>query len=159
MRLYNIYLSHKCFTIHVPVVQNDSDRQLKFYVMDHNIPDNTEVRLYVKKPSGHEVWNTYKTKDNGVIIDLSSQTISEPGMSIPAQLTFITDGINGISTFTFYLDIDERVSSSSGVESGDEYTLFDQYVHEFRTNINLCQTDISEIKKGIFELAEASELN
>lgn len=147
MKTYEIELHKKRPAVVIPVVQYDTDRTIRFEVTDDDIADGTEVRLYVRKPSGKEVYNKYTSSQNGVTVTMTSQTLAESGEHVPAQLQFKKSSSQTVSTFLFYLNIEQSLVSDMAIESKDELNVFDSYLQEARQRLNDCAAQLADMKK------------
>lgn len=130
MKIYSIELYSKRGDLTIPAVQFDTDRTVRFEVVDEQFQDGAEVKLYVKKPSGEETYTDYEVLDNGVEVKFTQQTLSETGKRIPAQLQFNRAAKKTITTYEFYLDVSRNLASGNAVESKSEYQTLDKYIEQ-----------------------------
>lgn len=143
-------MNHNIFT-EVSVIQGDTDRELHFLIDDYEIPTDSEVRIYIKKPSGLEVYKQCEIVDGEVVIKPSYQMFLETGRNI-GQLQFVRNQLI-ISSFTFFVNVNESVVLSSNITSSNEYSILDHLIFDARAQIasmqNLYTTvDNSETVRG-----------
>lgn len=112
------------------VVQYDSGRLLNIYIDDFVVPQNSEVRIYVKKPSGHEIYNPCTYTDNLVITPGTLQMFAEVGVSHGA-IQIITNGTY-LTSFPFDIKVEPNPTATTQIESSDEYTILNDLITEAR---------------------------
>ena len=112
------------------VVQYDSGRLLNLYIDDFMVPQNSEVRIYVKKPSGHEIYNPCTYTDNLVVTPGTLQMFAEVGTS-SALIQIITNGTY-LTSFPFNITVTPNATATTHIESSDEYTILNDLITEAR---------------------------
>ena len=125
-------MNHNIFT-EVNVVQGDTDRELRFIFDDYEIPTDSEARIYIKKPSGLEVYKQCEIADGEVVVKPSYQMFIETGRNI-GQLQFIRNKLV-ISSFTFFVNVNDSIILSSNITSSNEYSILDSLIDDARTQM------------------------
>lgn len=110
----------------ITVVQYDSSRTLHCYIQDFPVPLNSTVTIYVKKPSGHEVYNPCTYQDNLVITPGTLQMFAEVGTS-EACIQIITDG-KYLTSFPFQIIVTENLTANTTIASTDEYNIAQEVI-------------------------------
>ena len=110
------------------VVQYDSGRLLHLYIDDFAIPANSEVRIYVKKPSGHEIYNSCTYEDNLVITPGTLQMFAEVGVS-HGLIQIITNGTY-LTSFQFDIIVNPNPTETVHIDSSDEYTVLTDLIEQ-----------------------------
>lgn len=116
-------------TITVP--QYDSGRTLNIYLQNYSIPSNSEVYIYVKKPSGHEIFYTCEYEDNLIVVEGTLQMFAEVGAS-DANIQIITGG-KYITSFPFIIVVTKNAVADMDFESTDDYTAFVESISAAQT--------------------------
>lgn len=111
------------------VVQYDTAREIHFYFDDdYTIPPDSEIRIYIRKPSGLEIYNYCLLIDNEIIMYPTTQMFAEHGNST-GQIQIIKD--NKILTcFMFNIYVEESCENS--ILSTNEFTILDTLITEAR---------------------------
>lgn len=117
----------------VDVVQGDTNRELHFIFDDYLVPRNAELRVYIKKPSGKEIYNYASLVDDEVVVHTTYQMAIESGENW-GQLQIITDGLH-VTSFPFIMNVEENLVHSSSITSSDDFFILDQLIDEARTRI------------------------
>lgn len=139
-----IRLHHNILTS-VNAIQGDTGRMWNFMIDDYEIPINAEVRMYVVKPSGKEVYNTAIVKNQIISFQPTEQTLAEIGQSI-GQIQIVSNE-QSVTTFPFFLNVDKNYRMSSNLISANEFTVMDNLIEEARKAL-------AEIKAGILAITE-----
>lgn len=106
--------------VRVPYVQNSNMIGLKFELEDFTIPSGSTARVYVKKPSGAEVYNSATISSNTISFTPTTQMVAEVGEQ-PLQIQVTSSSGTVLVTFPIILDVEKNYISSSAVQSTNEY--------------------------------------
>lgn len=136
------------------VVQYDSGRLLHMYIDDFVVPQNSEIRIFVKKPSGHEVYNPCTYTENLVITPGTLQMFAEVGTS-HACIQIITNGTY-LTSFPLDIIVKPNPTATSTIESSDEYTILNDLITECRLMIEAEAKRVEAEKKRV--AAEAARV-
>lgn len=128
-----IRLHHNILTS-VNAIQGDTGRMWHFIIDDYEIPLDAEVRMYVKKPSGKEIYNSGIVKEQVLSFQPTMQTLAEIGQSI-GQIQIISNR-QSVSTFPFFLNVEKNYILSSEITSKDEFLILDGLIDEARNVIS-----------------------
>ena len=66
----------------VNVVQGDTGRELYFVIDDYDIPSDSEFRIYIRKPSGKEIYNYCYYANGEIVVQLTTQMVAEIGQNV-----------------------------------------------------------------------------
>lgn len=111
----------------IPVVQGDTGRSILFEIADFVIPAQAIATYFIKKPSGHAVYNSATIDRNTVLANLTAQSIAEVGEN-PGQVRIIKND-EVVTSFDFILDV-EPFRGIDAIESTTEMNIFDQAVQQ-----------------------------
>lgn len=129
----------------VEIVQGDTARELHFFFEDYIVPTDAECRIYLRKPSGLEVYKQCTLEDNEIIVPLTSQMSAEDGIT-QGQLQIIKSKSDSedkaiLSTFPFTLLVAENMTTN--IISSNEFEILDGLIDEARILILQMETLIS----------------
>ena len=133
----DIFVKDKGLKTVIHYQQGTNALPLVFYYRDFDIPDSAESRIYARKPSGAEIYNTGTVSENTVTIPVTTQMTAEYG-TVPAQLQIIKD-TQILNSYLIFLEIDRSIISDSAIESKDELTVLDELINEARNTISAVQ--------------------
>lgn len=127
-----IRLHHDVLTS-VNAVQGDTGRMWNFKVDDYEIPKDAEIRMYIRKPSGKEIYNPGILNDDVISFQPTLQTLAETGQSI-GQIQILSNGLS-VTTFPFFLNVTENYRLSSSITSKDEFLILDELIEDARVTL------------------------
>ena len=95
------------------------------------------ARIYVKKPSGLEVYNSCTINGNTLGIELTTQMTAEVGRA-ECQIE-VSVGGKVANSFIFYLDVYPTIIDGSAIESTSEYTALQELINDATDAIEDCE--------------------
>lgn len=137
----DIYVKGNGNPVVIRYVQLTNAIPLVFHVRDYTVPSGVEARIYVKKPSGKEVYNTASISGNMVTVNPTTQMFAETGEQ-PGQVQIIS-GSKTLVTFQIIFDVERNIISESAIESTNEYTIIDQLIIDARTAVSAANSAAS----------------
>ena len=136
-----LFLERKDIPVKIDVVRNTNAIPISFHIADYQIPEGTEARIYLHKPSGAEVYNSAAIEENAVIVQPTMQMYAEEGEAI-GQLQIIKD-ITVAASFAIVFCIHKNIISDSAIESKDEFGILDTLINQAREEIKNAQNATS----------------
>lgn len=127
----HIYLGHK-MSYSIDVIQYDTAREIHFYLDDYIAPPDSEIRVYIKKPSGKEIYNHCLLADNEIIMYPTTQMFAECGTNI-GQIQIVKDN-KVVTSFLFEIHVYEGCAENA-IPSTNEFTILDALIIEARNII------------------------
>lgn len=128
-----LFLERKDIPVKIDVVQDTNAIPISFHIADYQIPEGTEARIYLRKPSGAEVYNSAAIEENAVIVQPTTQMYAEDGEAI-GQLQTIKDTTVAAS-FAIVFCVHKNIISDSAIESKDEFGILDTLINQAREEI------------------------
>lgn len=148
-RLYKdhlrVYLNHSTFCS-INAIQCDTSREFHVTIDKYTIPSDAVIRIYVKKPSGKEVYDKCFVENNVIIVQPSLQMLAELGEN-KAQIQ-ITRDKSVVTSFVFIINVHENITLDSAIESSNEYLILDELIIEARNSISSINTKMNEIEES-----------
>lgn len=140
-----IYLKNKDVRTRIEYVQGTNTIPIVLSAVDWEIPEGSEARIYVKKPSGKEVYNSATVSGNDITIQPTTQMFAEFGRQL-GQVQ-IVNGDDIAATFLLEFDIEKNLAfESTAVESSDEYGILDELIKQAQTAITNTQAATAQAK-------------
>lgn len=150
-----IQIKNKDVRTRIEYVQGTNSISIILQVVDWEIPEGSEARIYVKKPSGKEVYNSAEVSGNEITIQPTTQMFAESGRQL-GQVQ-IENGDDIAATFLLEFDIEKNLAfESTAVESSDEYGILDELITEAQTAISNAQTATSSANNAASSADEAA---
>lgn len=105
----------------IDVVQYNNLLPICFCAVDYEIPQEAIARIFVKKPSGHTVYNDCEISGDIIKVTPTTQMFAEVGVN-DAQIQIIV-GEKCHATFPFTFIVSENLSAENAEKSTDESLL------------------------------------
>ena len=139
-----LWVTQKRMLLPVPYVQGTNAVTLEFSFMDYTIPSGATARIYVKKPSRKEVYNTATVKNNVVTVKPTTQMFAETG-EYPGQIQIVKSS-SILATFLIPFRVERNIVSESAVQSANEYGILDGLIEDARTTISNMEGLIDQVE-------------
>lgn len=136
-----LFLERKDIPVKIDVVRNTNAIPISFHISDYQIPEGAEARIYLRKPSGAEVYNSAAIEENAVIVQPTTQMYAEDGEAI-GQLQIIKDTTVATS-FAIVFCVHKNIISDSAIVSKDEFGILDTLINQAREEIANAQNATS----------------
>ena len=107
----DIFIKDRWLPVQIDYVQGTNAVPLKFQFRDYAIPSGAAARIYVKKPSGKEVYNSASLSGNTVTVQPTTQMFAEAGEQ-EGQLQ-LTSGQKILVTFPILFRVERNLISES----------------------------------------------
>ena len=121
----DIYVLKKEIQEPLEMTQGTDGIPVIFRFADYTIPEGTEARVFVRKPSGKEQQDSGEVIKNDIKISITSQMTAEVGYSdLQVQLK---NGDKDIYTFIYRLDVKRSLMK---IDSNSGSTIIDKYLNE-----------------------------
>lgn len=133
-----IRLNHDIMST-ITAVQGDTGREFYFVFDDFDIADDyDELRVYVQKPSGKEIYHYCYLANGEVVVQPTMQMLAEVGQN-KGQIQIIKNHV-AITSYPFYLEVERNLIYSIPITSMDEYLILDDLINTCRIEIHEIQT-------------------
>lgn len=138
------------------VVQNDSGRNVNVNIVDFKIPAEAAARIWVIKPDGKVVWNNCDIiTDQIVKVKLTNQMLAVVGLSKAKIEIYTEDEV--LSTFNFYLQVEEDISDPNGTESKNESTALEEIANKIKDYEITVEKGLTSIENKIAEVVDTAD--
>ncbi len=138
------------------VVQNDSGRNVNVNIVDYKIPAEADARIWVIKPDGKVVWNNCDIiTDQIVKVKLTNQMLAVVGLSKAKIEIYTEDEV--LSTFNFYLQVEEDISDPNGTESKNESTALEEIANKIKDYEITVEKGLTSIENKIAEVVDTAD--
>lgn len=153
----NVYVLRRELPNPIHYVRSTNAISLIFHFRDIEIPSGATAQIYVRKPSGKEVYNTAVISGSDVAVDVTTQMFIEAGKNI-LQVQ-INQGEENLITFEQPIIVHENYTEGDAEQSENESTLLQQYVDEVAQVAedakNEVQNEVANGKNDLDDYVEA----
>lgn len=139
-----IYIKQKRLILPIPYVQGTNAVFLRFFLADYTASSGAEARIYIKKPSGKEIYNQAILLDKVIAVTPTTQMFAEAG-EYPGQIQ-IVKGDSILVSFTIPFQVERNLISESAVESTNEYGILDGLIQDARSAIKDMEDLIDQVE-------------
>lgn len=129
----------------VNVVQGDTARELYFVIDDYDVPEGAEYRIYIRKPSGKEIYNYCYFANGEIVVQLTTQMCAEIGTNI-GQIQIISNHVV-LTSFNFNMNVEENMILTSDIDSKDEFGILDELINNARISIKELNDLVDQVEK------------
>ena len=154
MIIIPIQITNKSITPVINYVQGTNSVPLEFELTDYQIPTESEARIFIKKPSGLEVYNSASITGNRVIVKPTTQMFAESGKQF-GQIQ-ISKGTDILVSFLLDFRIEKNIISETAVESKDEYGILDGLINNARDAVTSAKNAASSANNAASSANEAA---
>lgn len=154
MIIIPIQITNKSITPVINYVQGTNSVPLEFELTDYQIPTESEARIFIKKPSGLEVYNSASITGNRVIVKPTTQMFAESGKQF-GQIQ-ISKGTDILVSFLLDFRIEKNIISETAVESKDEYGILDGLINNARDAVTSANNAASSANNAASSANEAA---
>lgn len=124
----NIFVMRRDITTVISYPQGGNAVPIYLRLADWQIPSGSTARIYMRKPSGAEIYNDCVINGNIVQITVTTQMTAESGW-VKSTLE-IVNGTDILHSFEMTLDVQATSISDNAIESKDEFTALENLVAE-----------------------------
>lgn len=118
----------------IDYVQGTNAVPIIFTFRDWTVPSGAEARIFIKKPSGKEVYNEASISGNTVTVNPTTQMFAEAGMQA-GQLEILSGG-KVLQSFLLAFRVEKSVIYGSSIQSTNEYSIIDQLIADAREAVS-----------------------
>lgn len=129
----DIFVRTRGMPVIIDYVQGTNAVPIIFTFRDWTVPSGAEARIFVKKPSGKEVYNEASISGNTVTVNPTTQMFAESRLQ-EGQIQILS-GDDILATFLIVFRIEKNIISESAVESSNEYGILDGLIEEARAAV------------------------
>lgn len=139
----NVYVKRRALINPVSYIRATNAQNLQFRFCDFKIPEGTEVRAYVQKPSGRASYNNATVEGDSVIVEVTTQMFSETGQCY-LQLHLVKEE-KTLVTFAQVINVLPNYTEGDAVESRNESGFFSEYETKLDEAIDAANEAVDEI--------------
>lgn len=139
----------------IDYVQGTNAVPIIFTFRDWTVPSGAEARIFVKKPSGKEVYNAATISGNTVTVNPTTQMFAEYGEQA-GQLEILSGG-KVLQSFLLIFRIEKSIIYESNIESTNEYSIIDQLIIDAREAVKNAKDAVSSANTAAGNANDATE--
>lgn len=153
-------VANKGFTQIVDYVQGSNMIPIVFEITDCDIPSGATANIYIKKPSGAQIYNSCTISENEVTVQPTTQMFAEAGKQF-GQLQILS-GQKILESFLILFDVEKSIIDDAAIESTNEFTAL-QEIMKKAPEVIAAAEEAADNAQAIYEMVkeklENGELN
>lgn len=146
-------VANKGFTQIVDYVQGSNMIPIVFEITDYDIPSGATANIYIKKPSGAQIYNSCTISENEVTVQPTTQMFAESGKQF-GQLQILS-GQKILESFLILFDIEKSIVDDSAIESSDEFTALEDALNSIDDATTEAENAVSAANQAVSDAQTA----
>lgn len=143
----NLSVANKGFTQIVDYVQGSNMIPIVFEITDYDIPSGATANIYIKKPSGAQIYNSCTISENDVTVQPTTQMFAESGKQF-GQLQILS-GQKILESFLILFDIEKSIVDDDAIESSDEFTALEEAMTSIGDSLADAQQAVEDAQQAV----------
>lgn len=153
-RIYKkINVTKKDLICRVSYVQGSNAIPIDFEILDFTIPSGAAANIYIKKPSGAQIYNSCIISGQVITVQPTTQMFAESGKQF-GQLQ-ILQGESIVESFLILFDVERSIVDDSAIESSDEFTALEDALNSIDDAATEAENAVSAAKQAVSDAQTA----
>lgn len=146
-------VANKGLTQVVDYVQGTNAIPIVFDIVDYNIPAGAIANIYIKKPSGAQIYNSCSISGNKITVNPTTQMFAESGKQF-GQLQILS-GQKILESFLILFDVEKSIVDDSAIESSDEFTALEDALNSIDDVVTEAENAVSAANQAVSDAQTA----
>lgn len=146
-------VANKGLTQVVDYVQGTNTIPIVFDIVDYNIPAGARANIYIKKPSGAQIYNSCTINENDVTVQPTTQMFAESGKQL-GQLQ-ILNGQKILESFLILFNVEKSIVDTTAAESTDEFTALEDALNSIDDAATEAKNAVSAANQAVSDAQTA----
>lgn len=146
-------VANKGLTQVVDYVQGTNTIPIVFDIVDYNIPAGATANIYIKKPSGAQIYNSCTINENDVTVQPTTQMFAESGKQL-GQLQ-ILNGQKILESFLILFNVEKSIVDTTAAESTDEFTALEDALNSIDDSATEAKNAVSAANQAVSDAQTA----
>lgn len=149
----NLSVANKGFTQIVDYVQGSNMIPIVFEITDYDIPSGATANIYIKKPSGAQIYNSCTISENEVTVQPTTQMFAESGKQF-GQLQILS-GQKILESFLILFNVEKSIIDDAAIESSDEFTALEDALNSIDDVATEAENAVSAANQAVSDAQTA----
>lgn len=146
-------VANKGLTQVVDYVQGTNTIPIVFDIVDYNIPAGAIANIYIKKPSGAQIYNSCSISGNKITVNPTTQMFAESGKQL-GQLQ-ILNGQKILESFLILFNVEKSIVDTTAAESTDEFTALEDALNSIDDAATEAKNAVSAANQAVSDAQTA----
>lgn len=155
-RIYKkINVTKKDLLCRVDYVQGSNVIPIDFEILDFTVPSGAVANIYIKKPSGAQIYNSCIISGQVITVQPTTQMFAESGKQF-GQLQILQDE-SIVESFLVLFDVERSIVDDSAIESSDEFTALEDALNSIDDAATEAENAVSAANQAVSDAQAAIE--
>lgn len=151
----DISVLKKELTTRIDYVQGTNGIPILFNIVDYSIPSGATANIYIKKPSGKQIYNSCTISEQVITVQPTTQMFAESGKQF-GQLQILQDEII-VESFLVLFDVERSIIDDAAIESSDEFTALEDALNSIDDAVAEAENAVSATNQAVSDTQAAIE--
>lgn len=148
-------VANKGLTQVVDYVQGTNAIPIVFDIVDYNIPAGAIANIYIKKPSGAQIYNSCSISGNKITVNPTTQMFAESGKQFGQLQILNSEKI--LESFLILFNVEKSIIDDAAIESSDEFTALEDALNSIDDVATEAENAVSAAKQAVSDAQAAIE--
>lgn len=147
--------ANKGLTQVVDYVQGTNTIPIVFDIVDYNIPAGATANIYIKKPSGAQIYNSCSISGNEITVNPTTQMFAESGKQFGQLQILNSEKI--LESFLILFNVEKSIVDDTAIESSDEFTTLEDALNSIDDSAIEAKNAVSAANQAVSDAQIAIE--
>lgn len=148
-------VANKGLTQVVDYVQGTNAIPIVFDIVDYNIPAGAIANIYIKKPSGAQIYNSCSISGNKITVNPTTQMFAESGKQFGQLQILNSEKI--LESFLILFNVEKSIIDDAAIESSDEFTALEDALNSIDDSATEAKNAVSAANQAVSDAQTAIE--
>lgn len=148
-------VANKGLTQVVDYVQGTNTIPIVFDIVDYNIPAGATANIYIKKPSGAQIYNSCSISGNEITVNPTTQMFAESGKQFGQLQILNSEKI--LESFLILFNVEKSIVDDTAIESSDEFTALEDALNSIDDSATEAKNAVSAANQAVSDAQIAIE--
>ena len=155
-RIYKkINVTKKDLLCRVNYVQGSNVIPIDFEILDFTVPSGAVANIYIKKPSGAQIYNSCTISGQVITVQPTTQMFAEAGNQF-GQLQILS-GQKILESFLILFDVEKSIVDDEAIESSDEFTALIEAMQKVDSAVSDAEQALKDAQQAVEDATQAAE--
>ena len=146
-------VANKGLTQVVDYVQGTNAIPIVFDIVDYNIPAGAIANIYIKKPSGAQIYNSCSISGNKITVNPTTQMFAESGKQFGQLQILNSEKI--LESFLILFNVEKSIIDDAAIESSDEFTALEDALNSIDDATTEAENAVSAANQAVSDAQTA----
>lgn len=151
----DISVLKKELTTRIDYVQGTNGIPILFNIVDYSIPSGATANIYIKKPSGKQIYNSCTISEQVITVQPTTQMFAESGKQFGQLQILNSEKI--LKSFLILFNVEKSIVDDTAIESSDEFTALEDALNSIDDAATEAENAVSAANQAVSDAQAAIE--